>query len=184
LNGAPKLGGRRCAGATTWPDVSQWPFFEFIYFWGLMMFEITDRVRAGVAMLIACLYILACPAAAETASLTAANAYARANRGALLLIDVRTEKEWRETGLPTGATPVTFDQSREAFLAKVAQAARGSKTMPVALICGIGVRSAEMQEVLDLAGYAKVINVTDGITGNNAGPGWIARGLPMRKFAP
>jgi len=37
-----------------------------------------------------------------------------------------------------------------------------------------------MQRVLTEAGFTQVYNVKEGMAGSAAGPGWIARGLPLQ----
>jgi rhodanese-related sulfurtransferase len=36
-----------------------------------------------------------------------------------------------------------------------------------------------MQQALRKAGFTQVYNIDEGMVGSSAGPGWIARGLPV-----
>lgn len=119
----------------------------------------------------------AAPVAAQTMS--ASTAYHRAKAGRLLLIDVRTPSEWAKTGSPRHARRLMATQPRSAFLARVARMTGGNRSKPIAVICAKGVRSSEMRETLDLAGYQHVVDVAEGMLGSSAGPGWLARRLPV-----
>jgi DNA-directed RNA polymerase alpha subunit len=50
---------------------------------------------------------------------------------------------------------------------------------PIGLICRTGNRTTHMQKVLQDAGFTQVINIKEGMVGSAAGPGWLARGLPV-----
>ena len=108
--------------------------------------------------------------------ISAAEAHRRAAAGEILLVDIRTPREWRRTGLGTSAVPI--DMRRQDFLDALA-AAGGGTGRPVALICARGGRSARMALRLQQAGYAQIIDVAEGMLGSGAGPGWIAAGLPV-----
>lgn len=97
------------------------------------------------------------------------------------IIDIRTEKEWRETGVIPGSHTLTlFDERRrminpDDWLKKVRAAVPMDK--PVILICRVGNRTVPATKLLASAGYATVYNVTGGITA------WIKAGMPVVKFA-
>jgi rhodanese-related sulfurtransferase len=50
---------------------------------------------------------------------------------------------------------------------------------PIGLICRTGNRTTQVQAWLARQGYTNVYNVKEGMAGSRAGPGWIARGLPL-----
>ncbi|MFW8634177.1 rhodanese-like domain-containing protein [Cribrihabitans pelagius] len=108
--------------------------------------------------------------------LGADQAWARVQAGTLLLADIRRPEEWRATGVPAGSRPI--DMRRADFAAAV-RAAAGDAGVPVALICARGVRSARMVRALAAAGFSTIADVPEGMLGSAAGPGWIARGLPV-----
>jgi len=90
------------------------------------------------------------------------------------VIDVRTEKEWKETGVIPGSRLITyFDENGKSnppqWLEKFkAVAAPGQ---PVILVCRSGRRSAAATQFLaEQAGYKTVYNVGQGING------WVAEG--------
>jgi rhodanese-related sulfurtransferase len=104
------------------------------------------------------------------------DALAAATRGDILIVDIRRPDEWDRTGIAEYA--VAIDMRDEDFLAKL-KAARASSSQPVAVICARGVRSARMTRRLDDAGIGPLIDIPEGMLGSPAGPGWIARALPV-----
>ncbi len=112
-------------------------------------------------------------------ALTAPEALERAASGAILLVDIRQPDEWRDTGLGQGARPL--DMRRRDFETALLDLAGGDRTRPIALICARGGRSAWLARRLAAAGFTTVIDVPEGMLGSRAGPGWIARGLPVTR---
>jgi rhodanese-related sulfurtransferase len=110
-----------------------------------------------------------------------AEAHAKAISGDVVLVDIRTPEEWRQTGIPASAEAITMHQDAPKFLAALDKATGGDKTKPVALICRTGSRSAFLQAELKKAGYSRVINVAEGVVGGPAGQGWAKSGLPLKK---
>jgi len=107
--------------------------------------------------------------------LSAPEAYAALQSGDLLLVDVRRPDEWERTGLAKGAVPI--DLRRDDFVAAV-KAARVDENQPIAMICARGVRSRRMTQRLEEAGMGPILDVSEGMLGSSAGPGWLARALP------
>jgi rhodanese-related sulfurtransferase len=129
-------------------------------------------------------------AAVEPGILTAPNALSKVEAGELILIDVRSVKEWRETGIPRGALAISIHDplGKDGFLEKVRAAIGNKPGRPVATICAAGVRSDRTQTWLREAGYAPVLNVREGMLGRwrplePAQPGWLERGLPTEPWA-
>ena len=104
----------------------------------------------------------------------------------LLLIDVRSEREWRATGLPDSAVAITIHQpgGSRAFYEAVLQVAGGDKGRPIALICAAGVRSHRAMQILSSAGFSNLSNVAEGMEGSTYGSGWRRRGLPVSPWRP
>lgn len=98
-------------------------------------------------------------------------------RGDILLVDIRRPDEWAATGIAKGAVPI--DMRREDFVAALAAYTDADKSRPIALICARGVRSRNMSQALKAAGFTNIIDVPEGMLGSGAGPGWLARGLPV-----
>jgi rhodanese-related sulfurtransferase len=122
--------------------------------------------------------------AGETPALTADDAARRVAAHSLTLLDVRSSREWRQTGVPAGAKTVTIHDPAglDGFVQAAKRAVDGDLDAPVALICRTGVRSTRAANALLRAGFKTVYNVREGVAGNAVdGPGWIARGLKTEK---
>jgi len=114
--------------------------------------------------------------AVHTGQIDAPAAFAQASDGALILVDIRTPREWAATGVPQGA--VLIDMRRADFVDAL-RAVAGGEDRRIAVICARGVRSAATSNRLLEAGFTQIIDVPEGLMGSRAGPGWIARGLPL-----
>lgn len=114
-------------------------------------------------------------------TLAASDAYAQAQAGKLTLIDIRRPDEWRQTGVAKHALRIDMAQPQGAngFIQQVAAEMNGDKNAPIGLICRTGNRTTHMQAVLREAGFTQIYNINEGMAGSRAGPGWIARGLPV-----
>jgi rhodanese-related sulfurtransferase len=114
-------------------------------------------------------------------TLSAPDAYARAQAGTLTLIDVRRPDEWRKTGVARGALRINMVHAHgeTGFARQVAAEVGGDKTTPIGLLCRAGNRTAHVQRTLHEAGFTQVYNIREGMSGSSAGPGWITRGLPV-----
>ena len=95
----------------------------------------------------------------------------------LRLLDIRSRGEWRETGVALGAWPVSMHE--KGFPTRLMAARDLAGERPVALICATGGRSRAVLQALNRAGYAGFVDVSEGMLGSRAGPGWIAAGLPV-----
>lgn len=129
------------------------------------------------------LIVLVAPAAAAQSSsgpLTPEQASALAEQGDLLLIDVRTPAEWRQSGVPSGAALVDLVGSgtAEAFVRSVLAVTGGDRDRPIATICRTNNRAQMAQSILSRAGFTDVTFVSEGVVPTRVGPGWINRGLP------
>ena len=88
--------------------------------------------------------------------------------GEALLVDVRLDEEWIESGvIPNSATITYFDKQARAlkpeFLKKLSELTKNDKTKPIALVCRTGVRSKLVAGILDREGYKNVYNYKEGI---------------------
>ncbi len=86
-------------------------------------------------------------------------------KSGIKIIDIRTEPEWRETGLVENAIPITFfdEQGRydaQAFVNELNKHVK--KDREFALICRTGNRTVAASEFLSKQGY-KVVNLKGGI---------------------
>lgn len=112
-------------------------------------------------------------------NIDAPTANTRAMAGTLTLIDIRRPDEWQATGIGEGAQPL--DMRRGDFTDALLVLVKGNTAAAIALICARGVRSARLATRLTGAGFGHIINVPEGMLGAAEGPGWIARGLPVRR---
>lgn len=112
-------------------------------------------------------------------TLDAPSAHEKQRAGDILLIDIRRPDEWAATGSAQGAAQL--DMRRDDFIAALDQIAGGDRRRPIALICARGVRSARTANLLAQNGFSNIIDIPEGMLGSAAGPGWIARGLPVAR---
>jgi len=136
--------------------------------------------RIFLVLLVLCL-VPTLPAFAEPAGLSAAEAYEKAAADQLVLIDIRSPKEWRDTGIGVSATPISMHFP--GFMEQVAEATGGDTSRPVALICASGGRSSVVAPKLEEAGYTSIYNVAEGMLGGRYGKGWIPSGLPLKPYS-
>ncbi|PWJ13785.1 rhodanese-like domain-containing protein [Jannaschia seohaensis] len=99
--------------------------------------------------------------------------------GDMILIDIRRPDEWAGTGIAEGAHPL--DMRRDDFIPALEEITGGARDVPVALICARGVRSNRMSARLAEAGFTRIVDVPEGMLGSAAGPGWLARDLPVTR---
>ena len=96
---------------------------------------------------------------------------------AVRILDIRSRDEWRDTGVPKGAWPVSMHEKMFAQRLFAARDLAGDR--PVALICAVGGRTRAVMQALRRAGYEGFVDVSEGMLGSRAGRGWIAEGLPI-----
>lgn len=119
--------------------------------------------------------------------LTPAEAWVEVSGHGALLVDVRTEAEWRYVGVPDveGLLRVEWVDADGARNPRFAQdVAVPSAGRAVVLICRSGQRSVAAAEALTAAGVGPAYNVLDGFEGgldpdgHRGSTGWKASGLP------
>lgn len=121
-------------------------------------------------------------ALAKDASVTVMDpreAHDKAKAGGILLIDVRTPGEWKQTGVPEGAHAIELAPT---FLDKLNKLTGGDKSKPVAFICATGSRSNYVAKELAKRGWTHVIDVAGGVFGGPKGKGWKAENLPLTPY--
>lgn len=112
----------------------------------------------------------------------AETAQAMAESGEVLLLDIRTPREWKQTGVSPLATPLNMRDST--FGSDLMTLIENNRDKPIALICASGGRSGYLAQVMAEAGFSAVYDVSEGMMGSKAGPGWIGTGLPVVAFDP
>ena len=82
------------------------------------------------------------------------------------IIDIRTEPEWKETGLLSGAIPITFFNEKGQYDIPVFMHELQKHVKPdekFALICHTGSRTAMLADFLSKYYHMKVINLRGGM---------------------
>ncbi len=113
---------------------------------------------------------------ANSLQLTAKEAYQKAEKGEIVLVDIREPQEWKATGVSSKAKLIAMRDPK--FLVKLKQIKLAFSGKPIAVICAHGNRSRYVQKALVSHGY-KVVDVLKGM--ESAG-GWIKSGLPVKKW--
>lgn len=114
-----------------------------------------------------------------------------------VLVDCRTEAEWRFVGVPDLSSlgrDVVFvewnhgnGQRNDTFVDDLAAAGVTAGNTPVVFLCRSGNRSIPAAEAATSAGIAVSYNMLDGFEGqldthgHRGGSGWRAQGLPWRQ---
>ncbi len=124
--------------------------------------------------------LLASAATAQIRQITPDMAREMALAGEIVLIDIREPFEWQETGLADVA--LTAAMRSENFVETLIAIRNQNPDIPLALICRTANRSGYMTQQLFDAGLTDVIDVIEGMAGSGTGPGWAARGLPVRAY--
>jgi len=121
------------------------------------------------------------PAFAQVHQIDNAQLTQMANAG-VPVIDIRTPREWKTTGVMQGSHLLTFFDERgqfdmNAWMEKFSDIVGPDD--PVLIICAAGVRSAAVAKVLsDKLGYRQIHNVTRGIDD------WMRQGGRTREWTP
>lgn len=126
---------------------------------------------------------LCAAAACADHDMSAPEALAASRAGTTALVDIRTPQEWRQTGVAPGARRVDFYRGPDVLVSSILQMVGGDRNAPIALICRTGNRTTQAQKYLRSVGFTQVHNVKEGMAGSAAGPGWLARGLPVESCA-
>ena len=151
----------------------------------LAMGRLTMRhfVRLVLPILLVGWLAVLTPALAGGDVLSSTEALNRVRSGEVVIVDVRTIDEWAQTGVPQGAVEVSllpqWGTPNPNFVEDILAAMGGDRNAPIALICATGGRSAFAQDLLEKNGFTSVYNISEGMAGSAAGPGWLARGLPV-----
>lgn len=120
--------------------------------------------------------------AADTDALLAPpDAWAEAEGGQVLIIDIRNSPEWAWTGVARGAARASWwqVQGEDGFLDDVLAIVGNDRERAIALICARGVRSSAATAFLKSRGFTNVRDIGEGMLGSAAGPGWLVRKLPL-----
>ena len=139
------------------------------------------RLAAYVAAIALCFGLATAVVFAGPPVLSAPDAARQTAAGETVLLDIRSRQEWAETGVADGAWPVSMHESDFGPRLQAILGQFGPDR--VALICATGGRTGYVTEILEQNGIAGVADVSEGMFGNGAAPGWVARGLPVVSVA-
>lgn len=136
------------------------------------------NIKTFVAFII---LFVACNASAGSEDISVQRAHEMAKNQEVVLIDVRSKDEWKQTGIAANAYPISMHRKggMETFTQDLLKLLNGDKTAPVALICAGGVRSAKVSRYLEKQGFTQLYNVKAGMVGNWVTEGWIDQGMPV-----
>lgn len=113
--------------------------------------------------------------------------YLLSTRPDAAVVDVRTDLEWEEIGLPIISHNLILlswppqpnllasHQFTETLISQVADLSR-----PVFFLCRSGIRSLAAANLAAGAGYVNSYNISDGFEGSISGPGWKGSNLPWQ----
>lgn len=120
------------------------------------------------------LIFLATAVFAETMSVQ--QAYEAVKNDEIILLDIRTEGEWKESGIGEGAWPLNLKHKQ--FASKLFAIIDANPDKKIGLICAVGGRSGYVIGALEQRGYKNIVDVSEGMFGSANGPGWLKVGLP------
>lgn len=122
---------------------------------------------------------------ADGQKISVVDAFKLAANDEIVLVDVRSEAEWIETGVAPKAVTLTVHQ--EGGLAQFSQKLQAlidqNPDKPIALICAGGVRTHHTQAYLEKQGITNVLDVTEGMVGGFFSKGWIDHNYPVKAYS-
>lgn len=138
-----------------------------------------------LSVVLLCSVLLPQLAFAEFDKISVKEAHQLSSQGDVILIDIRSEQEWRKTGVAPQAKTISMHQKGgiPAFESELTALLQGNKDTPIALICAGGVRSARLQDYLQKKGFGHVADVKEGMLGGFISKGWIDYGLPTTDYS-
>jgi rhodanese-related sulfurtransferase len=114
--------------------------------------------------------------------LKAETAHQAALKGDIILVDIRTLEEWADTGIGDGA--IALDMTAKTFIKSLIALRTAQPNKQIAFICATGGRSGYLTRYLWKNGFQNTADVTEGMLGSRAGPGWLKAGLPIYSGEP
>ena len=130
-----------------------------------------------IALVQIAVLMLASAAFAQPETMSVAKAYEAVQANEMILLDIRTDAEWQETGVAKGAWPVNLQS--KTFSQKLSAILDANPDKKIGLICATGGRSGYVFGALQKYGVQNIVDVTEGMLGSPAGPGWLKEGLPL-----
>ncbi len=113
----------------------------------------------------------------ERATMSVREAHARTKAKDVVLVDVRTPEEWKDTGVAEGA--IRLDMTSPVFEARLATLRSENPGKPIAIICRTATRTRRLQDILTQRGWTGIVDVRGGMLGDGRNKGWLDEGLPV-----
>lgn len=132
----------------------------------------------SLGTLLLALALIASPVAraAGVQTMSVEEAREAAASGTLVLVDIRTPGEWRQSGVPDLAVPL--DMRQGGFIKNLLALRDDNPDAQIGLICATGGRSRHVANWLAQKGVTGVVDVPAGM---HTRDGWLARQLPVRQ---
>ena len=112
-------------------------------------------------------------------------AYKLYKENSLLIIDVRTKKEWEMTGIIPNSILISMHDNnnleRKTFLEEINLELSSHKNKSIAFICASGSRSKAVMDFFLNKGFNNVHHIPDGIMGRQSN-GWLFQGYPITNY--
>jgi len=135
------------------------------------------QLYAQLLICVCCLHFSSGTAASDSTIWSVQQAYKALQTDELVLLDIRSRQEWKETGVAENALPVSMHEKD--FGKKLSQLLAANSNKKIALICAVGGRSGTLLSRLQKMGLDNFVDVSEGMLGSRRGRGWIASGLPV-----
>lgn len=131
------------------------------------------------ATLVSLIIVVSNGIASASDKMSAPDALREIEAGKMILLDIRSPGEWKETGIASVAVPLTMHS--ESFLQGYQKIVEDNPGKKIGIICAVGGRTGWLQAELAKRGLGDVTDIAEGMLGSKAGPGWIARGMEIKK---
>ena len=103
----------------------------------------------------------------------------------LIIIDIRTSREWKSTGvIPNSLLLPMHDENnmeRKDFIEEIKKVLNENQNKTVSFICASGARSEMVKNYFLDKGYKNILNISDGILGQE-NDGWFYLGFPLESY--
>lgn len=114
------------------------------------------------------------------------DAFSLYNEGKLLIIDVRTETEWKSTGIIPKSKLISMHDTNynenKYFIDEVKLLLdNNNNNKKVSFICASGARSEIVANYFYEKGYKNIYHIPEGVVGANYN-GWVYEGLPIISY--
>ena len=113
------------------------------------------------------------------------DAFSLYNEEKLLIVDIRTETEWKNTGVIPKSELISMHDinhnEKKDFIEKVKSLLDNNIGIKISFICASGARSAIVANYFIERGYKNIYHIPEGIVGTNYN-GWVYEGLPVISF--